>query len=59
MCKHSVTKGSYGVSINGQVLPVTNGTAASLDNDQFTNHIAGMSKQQLNDVMMQMKVRSF
>jgi hypothetical protein len=38
-----------------QVLPVTNGTAASLDNVQFTSHLAGMLKQQLYDVMVQMK----
>jgi len=45
--------------MNGQSIPVANGTAGSVGNDQLTNHLAGMSKQQLFDVMVQMKVRVF
>lgn len=45
--------------MNGQPMPATNGAAAALGNDQLTNHLAGMSKQQLYDVMVQMKVRLF
>ncbi|KAG0586900.1 hypothetical protein KC19_2G125800 [Ceratodon purpureus] len=45
----------YGVSMNGQSMPVANGTAATAGNDQLTSHLAGMSKQQLFEVMVQMK----
>lgn len=49
----------YGVSMNGQSMPVANGTAATVGNDQLTSHLAGMSKQQLFEVMVQMKVCVF
>lgn len=49
----------YGVSMNGQPIPVANGTASSVGNDPLTNLLAGMSKHQLFDVMVQMKVRIF
>lgn len=46
----------YGVSMNGQSMPVANGTPVSVGNDPLTSHLAGMSKQQLYEVMVQMKV---
>jgi len=49
----------YGVSTNGQPISVANSTAASVGNDPLTNLLAGMSKHQLYDVMVQMKVLVF
>lgn len=46
----------YGVPMNGQPMPVANGSAGAVANDPLTNHLAGMSKHQLYEVMVQMKV---
>lgn len=46
----------YGVSISAQSIMVASGTGTSVGNDPLTNLLAGMSKNQLYEVMVQMKV---
>ena len=40
-------------------MPVANGSASTAGNDVLTNQLAGMSKHQLYEVMLQMKVYVF
>lgn len=45
--------------MNGHSMPVANGSASAAGNDVLTNQLAGMSKHQLYEVMLQMKVYTF
>jgi hypothetical protein len=42
--------------MNGQSMPMANGGTGGGSGDALTNHLAGMSKHQLYEVMVQMKV---
>ncbi|KAH9563594.1 hypothetical protein CY35_05G133600 [Sphagnum magellanicum] len=45
----------FGSNMNGQSMPMANGGTGGGSGDALTNHLAGMSKHQLYEVMVQMK----
>ncbi|KAH9554497.1 hypothetical protein CY35_08G066600 [Sphagnum magellanicum] len=46
----------YGPNVNGHSMPMANGGTGVKSNDALTNNLAGMSKHQLYEVMVQMKM---
>ncbi|CAM6025738.1 unnamed protein product [Sphagnum balticum] len=46
----------YGPNVNGHSMPMANGGTGVGSNDALTNNLAGMSKHQLYEVMVQMKM---
>jgi hypothetical protein len=46
----------FGPNVNGHSMPMANGGTGVGSNDALTNNLAGMSKHQLYEVMVQMKM---